>query len=317
MLLGTALAVVMAFCVVAVVQYMPIIVGIVEDLPMTAPPVDEEITDGEQVNFRSLDGVSLFGRYLRTSRPRRGVVIFSHEFGSSLNSALRYCGFVVDYGFDLFTFDYRGHGRSSNSAGYKPRQWATDNELNDLLGAVAYVESLPEVDCQGIAVMGLSRGAGAAILAAARTHYIQALVTDSAFSSGQTMVLYMRKWVGIFAHAKMVFHSLPDIFYEMLTVVLKLIGRRKFRCRFPSIERSIRRLGDRPILMIHGERDNYIPLELGKRLYKLVRGPKQFWVVPNAKHNQSYLAGQQQYRRRIAEFLLDAFPAETQQAAAI
>jgi len=315
MLLGTGLAVALAFCAIALVQYMPIIINIVSDLPVAAPPVDEPITQGDPVHFRSLDGISLHGRHIRTTLPRRGLVLFSHEYGSSLDSAMRYCGFVLDHGFDLFTFDYRGHGHSHNSAGYEPRQWATDKELNDLLGAVAYVESLPEVDCHAVAVMGLSRGAGAAILAAARTQYIGALVTDSAFSSGHTMVLYMRKWVGIFAHARMLFRKLPDSFYEMLKIALMLIARRKFGCRFPSIERSIRRLGDRPILMIHGEKDNYIPLDLGKRLYSLVRGPKQLWVVPTAKHNQSYLAGQDEYARRVTEFLIQAFPAQVDQEA--
>ena len=317
MLLGTGLAVTLAFCAIAAVQFTPIIVGILEDLPMSVPPVDDEITEGEAVHFRSLDGVSLYGRYLRTDQPRRGVVIFSHEFGCNLDSGVRYCGFVRDYGFDLFTFDYRGHGRSGNSTGYKPRQWATDKELNDLLGAVAYVESLPEVGDTGIAVMGLSRGAGAAILAAARTQFIRALITDSAFDSTQTMVVYMRKWVGIFVEARMLFRRLPDCFYWMLSAILQFVGRWRFGCRFPSIERSIKCLGDRPILMIHGERDNYIPLELGKRLYDLARCPKEFWLVPKAKHNQSYLAGQHEYRRRIGEFLLQAFPAETSQAEAV
>ena len=40
-----------------------------------------------------------------------------------------------------------------------------------------------------------------------------------------------------------------------------------------------------PILVVHGENDLVVPIELGKRLYDLIRAPKRFVSVPGAGHN--------------------------------
>ena len=40
-----------------------------------------------------------------------------------------------------------------------------------------------------------------------------------------------------------------------------------------------------PVLVVHGERDNIVPITFGERLYELIPGPKQFIRLPNAGHN--------------------------------
>lgn len=47
-----------------------------------------------------------------------------------------------------------------------------------------------------------------------------------------------------------------------------------------------------PLLVIHGDQDQIIPFEHGKKLYELHAGPKRFVEVPGAGHNDLYhLAG--------------------------
>jgi len=40
-----------------------------------------------------------------------------------------------------------------------------------------------------------------------------------------------------------------------------------------------------PVLVVHGERDNIVPVTFGQRLYQLIPGPKQLLRLPNAGHN--------------------------------
>ena len=40
-----------------------------------------------------------------------------------------------------------------------------------------------------------------------------------------------------------------------------------------------------PVLVVHGERDNIIPITYGERLYQLIPGPKRFIRLPHAGHN--------------------------------
>jgi hypothetical protein len=62
------------------------------------------------------------------------------------------------------------------------------------------------------------------------------------------------------------------------------------------------RLKDVPILMIHGEKDSYIPVSQTQMLYGLASPPKYMWIVPGARHNQSVALQPQEYRARTLAF---------------
>src|SRR5262249_3002334 len=78
--------------------------------------------------------------------------------------------------------------------------------------------------------------------------------------------------------------------------------QRERGCRFPHLERAIRRLGSRPLLMIHGGGDTYIKPEMARELFDRVRGPKEFWLVEKAKHNQAFQLAGAEYQRRVLAF---------------
>ncbi len=40
-----------------------------------------------------------------------------------------------------------------------------------------------------------------------------------------------------------------------------------------------------PVLIVHGENDFVVPINLGKRLYALIQAPKRFVSVSDAGHN--------------------------------
>jgi fermentation-respiration switch protein FrsA (DUF1100 family) len=39
-----------------------------------------------------------------------------------------------------------------------------------------------------------------------------------------------------------------------------------------------------PVLILHGDRDTVVPIELGERLYELIRAPKQFVRIRGGSH---------------------------------
>jgi uncharacterized protein len=297
------LALTFAATLVTVVYYRTDILRVIEDLPVHPHSVDEELTEGEHVRFHAADGVRLDGRYLSArGATRRGVVIFSHEFGTSGDSAPRYAGFLLDHGFDLFTFDYRAHGRSETPSGYEPRQWPSDREFADLIAAVDYVTGRPDAPPNGVGVLGISRGAGVAISAAAHDNRIRAVVTDGAFASRETIIAYVGKWGAIYVNTRYTGKRLPLWFCHAVYVFVVRWSRKRWGSRFLPISKDVRLIAPRPILMIHGANDTYIPTALGERLFARARQPKAHWVVPAARHNQCYLAGQAEYADRICAF---------------
>jgi fermentation-respiration switch protein FrsA (DUF1100 family) len=70
--------------------------------------------------------------------------------------------------------------------------------------------------------------------------------------------------------------------------------------KFPN-SKEIRRV-QRPILIIHGEQDSVIASWHGKKLFELAAGPKQFFAVPGADHNDLDMVAGPSYTRAIQSF---------------
>ena len=58
-----------------------------------------------------------------------------------------------------------------------------------------------------------------------------------------------------------------------------------------------------PLLILHGDKDDTIPLDGGRRLFEAAREPKQFHVIPGAGHNDTYIVGGEPYFAVLASFL--------------
>ncbi len=63
-------------------------------------------------------------------------------------------------------------------------------------------------------------------------------------------------------------------------------------------------------LIIHGDRDEVIPLELGKALFDAARPPKTFWTVRGAGHNNLADVAGPEYAARLRAFYAQLTPAE-------
>jgi len=298
----------LVFVVMLLGKYVRICLNIFIDTPppLSMGPVDFQRLEGEVVRFRSFDGTSLRGMHLNIPNRQacKGTVLFCHEYGSDMYSCARYARPLIDAGFDVFTFDFRGHGDSSCSRRYKPLQWPSDKELEDVLGACAYVESVLAADGKptDIGIFGISRGAGAGLLAAASDPNIKAIVCDGAFSTQTTITALMKRWAYIFARVKLVYENHPDAFWRMLFWLMMRFAQPKLGCRFPSVLRALREMQPRPMLFVHGQRDSYIRQEQTRLLYAEAPSPKYLWIVEGAKHNQSVIVEPRGYAARTIAF---------------
>ncbi|MCJ7543387.1 MAG: alpha/beta fold hydrolase [Phycisphaerae bacterium] len=303
----TCLSLVM-FIVLLLAKYVRICLNIFIDThpPLAMGPLDFQPVHGETVRFRSFDGVSLRGMHLNTPNraARKGTVVFCHEFQSDMYSCARYARPLIEAGFDVFTFDFRGHGDSSCTRDYRPLQWPSDKEVEDVLGACAYVESVLAAEGRStrIGVFGVSRGAGAALLAAASDPNIAAIVCDGAFSTAETLAALMRRWAYIFATVRLVYENHPEAFWRFLAWLLMRFAQPKLHRHFPSVRKALRDMQPRPIFLIHGRRDSYIRTDQAQLLVQAAPSPKYFWIVEDAKHNQSVVTQPRQYAVRTIAF---------------
>lgn len=274
--------------------------------PLARTPLDFERLAGEPVSFLAYDGLPLQGMLIRAcaDRPRRGLIVFAHEFCADMFSCARYCRPLQEAGYDILTFDFRGHGQSECPPDYTPRQWVTDREVDDMRGAVAFAQRWLEQRglAPEIGAFGISRGAGAAILVAAENPGVRAIISDGGFSTDTTIEGYMKRWAYIFAKVRFVYENHPPTFWRFLRWAMIYFARREFKCRFPSVRKALARMPPRPILLIHGERDSYVPVEQSRRLYALAGQPKALWIAPGARHNQAVVHHPDFYRQLTIAF---------------
>jgi uncharacterized protein len=75
------------------------------------------------------------------------------------------------------------------------------------------------------------------------------------------------------------------------------------------LERWLPRLRDRPVLLVTGERDNYVHPDVARALVRCIQSSAaQIWTVPSAKHNRARFVAGAEYDRRLTAFFsqLDA-----------
>lgn len=287
---------------VLVRRYVPVIVRIFEEKPPFILPFGQPTPEAEEVTLTTPDGVTLLGCYLRTTQPRKGVILFGLEFGSNRWACIPYCEFLREAGYDIFTFEMRGQGKSPAQEGYAPLQWVTEFEVTDFRTALAYLKGRPDKDARGVGLFGLSKGGSAGIMAAAQDQFIRCCAVDGIFSTLGTMVPFMRQWIFIYTSAPRLAKILPTAYYRHIAKLAIRRMEQECHCHYPSMERRMPLLAPRPLLMIHGGADNYIKPEMAQALFDLAKGSKELWLVANAKHNQSFTLAGDEYKKRVLAF---------------
>jgi fermentation-respiration switch protein FrsA (DUF1100 family) len=284
------------------IRYLPVVIRIFQEKPLFIIPFGQPAADAEDVTLTTPDGLPLQACYLRTARPRKGVILFGLEFGSNRWACVPYCEFLREAGYDIFTFEMRGQGKSPAQEGYEPLQWVTEFEVIDFQTALAYLKSRPDKSPAGIGLFGLSKGGSAGLIAAAKDDFIRCFAVDGIFACLTTMIPFMYRFVMIYTNMPWMVPLLPRWYLRYIAGIAMREIEELRKCRYPPLEAALPRLAPRPLLMIHGGADNYIKPDMAEALFKLAGAPKEFWLVDKAKHNQSFHLAADEYKKRVLAF---------------
>ncbi len=284
-------------------RYSAIIARIFTETPVFAPMRATPEPADEDVRVATPDGFQLSGSYFRTTAPQRlGVIVFCPEYLGDRWSALAYAEGLREAGFDLFSFDFRNHGDSQADPSYEPLQWVSDLELVDLRAVRDYLRSRPDADPAGVGLLGISRGGGAALALASEDSTVWALATDGAFPTHGTMLSYILRWAEIYVRSHHFWKCMPTFIFSFAAWAGRVTTERERQRSYPKLERAASRLGPRPWLLIHGEKDVYISPQIALGLFAHADEPKESWIVPQAKHNRCREIDPIAYRDRLVEF---------------
>jgi pimeloyl-ACP methyl ester carboxylesterase len=258
-----------------------------QDLVLISSPLDYDI-DFENVRFDASDGVALSGWYLGGGDANLSVAC-GHGLFRSRREVLDRAAFFRAQGFDTLLFDFRHHGESGGervTLGYQERL--------DFEGAIDVLAARRPGN--RILLYGVSMGAAAALLAASETPEVAAVIVDSPFSSLEHTVEH---------HVRLLF-GLPRFpFASLLNFYLEMRGG--FDKEAFDLEKAAERLGERPLLVMAGESDRRMPVELQRKLFEhSPSSASRFQAFAGATHGAAYRTDRVGYENAVRKFLVDA-----------
>ena len=56
------------------------------------------------------------------------------------------------------------------------------------------------------------------------------------------------------------------------------------------------------VKVIHGEKDNFVPTGMGKKIYQAAAGEKEIWIAKGAGHAESYYLHREEYEHKVLGF---------------
>ena len=224
--------------------------------------------DAEELRPVAADGAALHGWWIRGRRER--VLIWYHGNAGNISHRLDNARVLVErLGLDIVLVDYRGYGLSEG----------TPNEPGLYLDGVAIYDAVMArgVTPECTVLFGRSLGAAVAVEVALRRP-TAGLVLEAPFRSVRAMARSMYPFVPPFL----------------------------IRTRLDS-ERKISQIRV-PKLILHGDRDDLVPISHGRALFELALPPKRFVGVPGASHNDTYVVGGSAYFDAWEYFLRETGP---------
>lgn len=223
--------------------------------------------DLKDVWFTAADGVKLHGWFVLHTAAK-AALLMCHGNAGNVSDRYEWLEMLHEQTpVNLFIFDYRGFGHSEG----------TPTEEGCYLDAVAafnwLVAQIPELP---IIIHGHSLGSAVAVELAHRLsdRTPAGLIIESGFTNAVDM-------------GKLMFGPIP--LYWLTSM------------KWASDEK----IGaiTIPKLFLHGEHDSIIPLRLGQKLFAAAAPPKEFVVLSRADHNDTFVAGGEEYYQVVRKFV--------------
>lgn len=212
----------------------------------------------KDVYFDSRDKTPLHAWHIYPKQDSKGLVFVAHGNAQNLSSHFASWVWLIEEGYELFIFDYRGYGKSAGEIDLK-------GSIEDTLSALDQIERSYKKE---YFVCGQSLG-GTLLLNALEGRdntKIRGVIIDSTFVGFRDIVntKLSQSWL------TWPFQWIP---------YLSLSDDHDAKDRVAILQK--------PILFLHGSQDGIVSANNSWQLFELSKPPKELWLVKNAGHIQA------------------------------
>jgi fermentation-respiration switch protein FrsA (DUF1100 family) len=264
-----------------------------ERFPFEDSPADFGL-QYEEVSFPSRGHDLQLNGWLIRGDPDSPYLIFVHGIGGQRTSdgAVPLAASLVDDGYNVLLFDLRAHGTSPGnvvSGGYFER--------DDVLGAYDFAVS-QGAEPGYIALVGRSMGAAASIMAATQEPGISAIVSDSSYANVDDLI----------SHETARRTPFPREIVPVFLPGARLLAGAVYGIDLGDLTpaRDVRKLKF-PILLIHGEADQRVPVSHSWAIYKSAPPGSEIWTLPGVDHVDAYRTEPEAYVAHVESYLRSRF----------
>lgn len=242
----------------------------------------------ERCTITSDRGDVLRGYYFPPDKPSDIIVIGSHGFHADHTvDPYTFIKHYHDRGWGFFCCDHVASGESSGD--YVGFDYF---ESRDMLLWIDYLRARFGSDIKLI-LHGVSMGASTVLqLADKCPDCVKLIISDCAYTGALDEFEHVVKSFGI--------RAAKPILWVFNKMNIRFAG---FDFKETDVRNSVVN-AKVPILFIHGEEDDFVPLKMAQELYKICGAPlKKIKTFKNASHAESLMKNEKEYLKTVDEFI--------------
>lgn len=236
--------------------------------------------------MESKDGLKLSAYYLPAQKDQHKTAIIAHGYMGQASDMPQYAKIYHDLGYNVLMPDARGHGKSEGD--YIGFGWP---ERKDYL---QWIDRIIKGDSQSeIVLHGVSMGAATVMMTSGEKlpENVKAFVEDCGYSSVKDELTYQLKDM----------FNLPAFPLMPVTSLITKIRAGYFFGEADAVKQLHK--NTKPMLFIHGDKDDFVPYSMLDKVYAATKGPKEKFVVHGANHAEALSADPAKYQEKVTEFL--------------
>jgi hypothetical protein len=243
-------------------------------------------TTKKETYITSFDGIKLHAYELIKDNNIKNWVILSHGYFGHAEQVALGAKNLLKHNYNVLIVEARGHGKSEGN--YIGMGW---HDRLDILSWIDYLNN--NYNDINIILYGVSMGAATTMMTSGEVlpSNVICAISDCSYTSAIEEFSYQ---------IKSLFHLPPFPIINIFNIIVKI--RAGYSLKDVDALNQLKK-SKIPMLIIHGDKDTFVPPYMAQKLYEVNPQNKKILIVEGAGHGESCVANSKLYWDTICDFI--------------